>query len=223
MCLVACKKQDAQIAYIGLLTNKTAKIVTPPKIYTKNGEITDQAIVNSYLNRLPTIMGTRQFITKMDTVINWPSSDSIKFITADTVVMTKYGWGWNKRVVNPIGNYLYLNMLDTAEIYEPNYISSSFDIITKEICIYKPYIKANCFYSYCLVDTYEAQIVKWHSDKLILPVVNYLYTHTSPNGATSGRGVWGYNNLFNPSIVNFLLNTDTLVVQTMEREFEKVR
>ena len=220
VCFLACRKSDMQSGYTGLYISKQYKILSSPKMYTKNGEVADRASINQYLNALPA--GSVPFFRNIDTVI-YPGNDSIRFTTPDSAAIKGFS-RWDKRVVKPQGDYVYLYPLDTLRSLA-NSNTSPFDEAVSKIGIYKPYYKLTCFGygTACISSSYEAAIAQWQSGKLSLPLMNYSLIHGESNSIFYGTGRSGYNNVFDPSVITVLKDRDTLLVQSFELLFEKVR
>lgn len=189
-------------------------------MYTQNGEVADRASIDRYPNSLPA--GSVPFFRNTDTVIH-PGNDSILFITSDTAVLQVYN-RWDKRVVKPQGEYVYLYPLDTLRSLA-NSNTNPFSEAVSKIGIYKPYYQLTCFGygTACISSSYEAAIAQWQSGKLSLPLMSYSLIHGEPNTIFYGTGRSGYNNVFDPSVSTVLTNRDTLLVQSFELLFEKVQ
>lgn len=219
-CIVACGKSDVPSSYVGLHISKQLKVTAAPKMYTRNGEVTDKMVVNQYLDKIQS--GGIYFIRNIDTVLP-AGNDTVRFLSTDTATIKRAAL-WEKRVVKPQGDYLYLHMLDTIRSFG-NSNTTPFDEVVQKIGIYQPYYKILTYFpgGGYLSDYSGADIMRWRNGKVVFPFMNYSIIRNVPNGSLYGTNLSGYNNIFNSAVVSLLKDHDTLLLQTFELTFEKVQ
>ena len=133
-----CKKKvnyPDNTDYPARLISTQYQVVTSPKVYTKSGEITDEATIANYINAST----TNYFYMNSNATITAPN-DTITYISRDSVVFSTDNWG--TRIAKPNGQYIYFYMSDTLMGYKR--MNNVLNNIAENIGIVKPYYKDAC-------------------------------------------------------------------------------
>jgi hypothetical protein len=215
--LISCKKEDQQ-QYPFMLISSRYQVTSYPKVYTRLGEITNRAVADAYL-RLPS-RNQNHFYFTADTTISIVFSDTITYLSRDTVLFPHLPREWGTRIPKQQGELIYFYMTDTLPGFK--IAENPLSAIEKEISIFKPYKLDICFNTgICpYQEVYDAFIATGSLQQLEFPLLTYKLTrNTNRSHAEATR--WNYNNLFNLSVLNLLQDGDTLAIQTSKTVYSK--
>ena len=206
---ISCRKDED---FSARLISTKYEITSSPKVYTKNGLVTDKTVVENYLKG----WAGNYFFLNVDTTVNYPP-DTLVYKSRDTLIFPPSGI-WGKRVVKPGNGYLFFYMTDTLQGYKR--MDNVLNSIVSKIGIVKPFYKESCPWylgSPCMNEwVYDAYIATGNTNRLEFPLLTYKITRTTSNTGT-GLARQNYNNVFDPSVLNLLEDGDTLAIQTAKR------
>lgn len=177
------------------------------RLYTRNGELTNTAVYNSFISRHHTDLNV--YYGSFETIMLEPAK--IQFVS---LTEAKYIFVYNNTVlVTKNGNLLCLEEKDTT-----NYSDSCYTYPPTEEPIYKNMLSyhENYMDTVRVSDypiTYIIKIKRCHyfvqdGSNLLMPMMSYWYF--KPDSVKSSAFI---NNVFNISSVNQLGERDTLVVE----------
>jgi hypothetical protein len=189
------------------LISRDCIIVSEVALFTTDGQISDTAVINNYIRKNNLVFysktGTHAPLIRVDT-IEYESKDAVQFL----------GQGfWGKRVPKQVGAYIYFYMQDTIAGYKTIFQTSVFKDIVNNIGIWKPYYKdlppsAGGDLQY----VFDAYIAKGNPYRLEFPEITYRITRDI-YGIKADMTYSNYNNIFDRSVTEFLLEGDTMAIQ----------
>lgn len=214
---ISCRKNEI---FPNRLISTSYQVTSSPKVYTRQGEITDPAVIENYIKA----WSGNYFFFNRDTAIHYPP-DTLVFKTRDTLIFPGYPGPWGKRVVKPGGAYLFFYLPDTLLGYKR--MDNVLNTIAANIGVAKPFYQDACPWYMgingppCTTEwVYDAYMATGATNRLEFPLLTYKITRRT-NGFSAGLALQNYNNVFDPSVLNLLQDGDTLAIQTARRVYER--
>jgi hypothetical protein len=216
-----------------VLTSTNLKVVSDVRLFTFKGEIKDTAIINKYLS----VCDSSVFPVNKDLSIPVANRDSLIYLTADTLLFSKKWYEshnkLDKRIQKRNDGFLYFYNKDTTYLVrEKSFFPSNGDEIDKIIFslgIYKPVCAIQDLpekFGYTYVIKYlGAYVAKGSYSKLEFPFLSYRFTRGAIGfpGIFYGRSSTLYNNKFDPNVIGFMKEGDTLAIKESLFVYENIQ
>ena len=194
------------------------------RMFTLNGEVTNQTLINSYIHRPNTETSdiwpdSIFFYTNTNTVVDVSTYSTITYTHKDTVIFPEPG-EWGKRVLKKEQSYNHFYLADTLIGFKSG--NNAIDNIVNNIGTYKPFYEDLPEYDDNLkyVRVFDAKIAKGNPEKLEFP--NLIYKISRSNASQQFyTKMKHYNNIFDPTVIHQMQVGDTLIVQEVNIIYTK--
>jgi len=227
---VSCKKDKAEESHSQIFTAKERRIKSFVKVYTKDGEVTDQKLLSSFLAK-----DYEDFFRESPGIMK-AESDTIIYLSADSVKIVLDGH-------SSLSNTPASNNIKSSQIYkikkegsysfysDSKYLrlltsvpDSVFNKGAERFFKHKPFkLEQPPIFGMPDLIYYYPFVVFESAHELKFPFVNLKLTQarTVNNFTYSNEVALSVNNEFNAAILGTLHVGDTLAVQTSELIFER--
>ena len=203
-----CEKETIEVVnYPAVLVAREYHVLTDVKLFTKTGQITDKAIISSYLKK-----DTQGYFYKnKDSHVPINKPDTVIYQSKDTVLFSSPG-DWGIRVPKQVGDYIHFSMTDTLAGFKSLMEEGPLVKIIRQIGLFKPYYEDIGPSNYGYQRVFSAFVAKGNPRRLEFPELTYLVTRRWDNTYNS-VSMKNYNNVLDPDVVNLLRDGDTLAIQ----------
>ncbi|RZJ52768.1 MAG: hypothetical protein EOO44_10755 [Flavobacterium sp.] len=210
--------KDEEITYPSTLELTQYEITENVRIFTKDGEVKDQKVINKFINEGfgHNIFQPKGYSSNFEkaNVINYKSQDSAVF-----------NWGTfkEKLAVKKVGNEIYFSPKDTVTFFTNEESLLSF---IGQMGKYKPYYKFTFVPANPpghVVKRYSSFVASGNANKLTFNCMSYsviLQRNMMVYGMSENII---YNNGFDNNVLSQLRNGDTLALQNTKLIFEKIK
>jgi len=210
----ACKKEDSY-TYSGIYISQRAEI-SAIRLFSKNGEISDQAKIQRYIKRAD----PNFFIHNYDTIIDMTNRIVIEFLPDKKATVTILNNSETNKVIEKNGIiYFESDQISTRYNFtaDPFYdkIYTYFPFYYETI----PLSSASGFYS--KTEYKHCYYTKGQKEVIVFPLVSYMYTRDDAANNYLMEANWNVNNEFNEDSYQSFAITDTLAVQQIFVVIEK--
>ncbi|MDJ1496193.1 hypothetical protein QNI19_24865 [Cytophagaceae bacterium DM2B3-1] len=210
--LSSCKKDEEPVLlYPSIYHTKEIFVTSDVRLFTKQGEVKDQAIITDFTNRFHEPW---DFIKPKSGVIASSDRDTVKILAKDNAKIGRYAGNFH---VEFHDNMIYFVPQDTAR-FEVDYMYELMLAIQKYKPLYENRFPISTSSGYkTIAQSVVGSYAKYTSSQLTFPMLSFLLTQRGGYSYYSIR----YNNSFDPTGYKALNTGDTLVVQESELRYEK--
>jgi len=191
--------------------------IRPIRLFTTNGEIQDQNLIGDFISRHTAGHNFQIFITNYDTIIDTADDIKIEYLSSNTAMLTHFGVITQRNIIEK-KDYLIFESLDTNTIYLPITNETLVDFF-ENLFVYKPLYSE--FQQLPLSTGFRGLtklkpcyfLEKKNNNELSSPGFFIMHIRYYDPGIPEQRRIFGLNNDFNTSAVQYLNEGDTIAVQ----------
>lgn len=211
--IMSCSQNNSELK--GAYTSTYAE-VNPIRLFTRNGEIKDEAKTLEFITR----HGLSEFVPHYGIDNSHANEVSITFKPGNTAIVTCFGITDVRNIVKSNG-YIYLEASDITTIY--SFANES--RITQALLLSPLYSKTTTVptssgYSN-KTELKHCYFAKETNGSISLPLLNICIVTHIPDQIYARESAYNLNNIFNPEISQNLSDVDTIAVQRIDVELER--